>query len=117
MEWVQALKAVWVKHYGWPEVLVHDQGPEFMGRECQNLAGTAGVLTMPIDSQSPWQNGKTDRAGQSFKRQLWDMDETSWSLKRQSLSVVTRETVIVIGLGFLLINARVDPVCVCQVFC
>ena len=34
-----------------------------------------GVLTMPIDSQSPWQNGKTERAGQSFKHQLWDLDE------------------------------------------
>ena len=32
-------------------------------------------LTMPIDSQSPWQNGKTERAGQSFKHQLWDLDE------------------------------------------
>ena len=30
---------------------------------------------MPIDSQSPWKNGKTERAGQSFKHQLWDLDE------------------------------------------
>ena len=63
------------KHYGWPEIIVHDQGPEFMGNEFQNPAGAAGVLTMPIDSQSPWQNGKTNRAGQSFKHQLWDLDE------------------------------------------
>ena len=48
----------WVKHHGWPEVIVHDQGPEFMGSEFQNPAGAAGVLTMPIDSQCPWQNGK-----------------------------------------------------------
>ena len=46
-----------------------------MGNEFQNPAGAAGVLTMPIDSQSPWQNGKTERAGQSFKHQLWDLDE------------------------------------------
>ena len=46
-----------------------------MGNEFQNQAGAAGVLTMPIDSQSPWQNGKTERAGQSFKHQLWDLDE------------------------------------------
>ena len=46
-----------------------------MGSEFQNPAGAAGVLTMPIDSQSPWQNGKTERAGQSFKHQLWDLDE------------------------------------------
>ena len=68
-------KAVWVKHYGWPEIIVYDQGPEFMGSEFQNPVGAAGVLTMPIDSQGPWQNGKTERAGESFKRQLWDMDE------------------------------------------
>ena len=68
-------KIAWVKHCGWPEIIVHDQGPEFMGHEFQNPAGAAGVLTMPIDSQSPWQNGKTERAGQSFKHQLWDLDE------------------------------------------
>ena len=47
-------KAVGVKHYGWPEIQVHEQGPEFMRSEFQNPAGAAGVLTMPIDSQSPW---------------------------------------------------------------
>ena len=46
-----------------------------MGSEFQNPAGAAGVLTMPIDSQSLWQNGKTERAGQSFKHQLWDLNE------------------------------------------
>ena len=68
-------KIAWVKHYGWPEIIVHVQNPEFMGSEFQKPAGAAGVLTMPIDSQSPWQNGKTGRAGQSFKHQLWDLDE------------------------------------------
>ena len=72
---MKEFKIAWVKHYGWPEIIVHDQGPEFMGNEFQNLAGAAGVLTMPIDSQSPWQNGKTERAGQSFKHQLLDLDE------------------------------------------
>ena len=72
---MKEFKIAWVKHYGWPEIIVHDQGPEFMGNEFQNPAGAAGVLTIPIDSQSPWQNGKTERAGQSFKHQLWDLDE------------------------------------------
>ena len=57
------------------EIIVHEQGPEFTGNEFQNPAGAPGVLTMPIDSQSPWQYGKTERAGQSFKHQLWDLDE------------------------------------------
>ena len=72
---MKEFKIAWVKHCGWPEIIVHDQGPEFMGSEFQNPAGAAGVLTMPIDSQSPWQNEKTERAGQSFKHQLWDLDE------------------------------------------
>ena len=72
---MSVIKAVWVKHDGWPEILVNDQGPEFMESEFQNPAGAAVVLTMPIDSQSPWQNGQTERACQFFKHQLWDMDE------------------------------------------
>ena len=72
---MKEFKIAWVEHNGWPEIIVHDQGPGFMGNEFQNPAGAAGVLTMPIDSQSPWQNGKTERAGQSFKHQLWDLDE------------------------------------------
>ena len=50
---MKEFKIAWVKHYGWPEIITHDQGPEFMGNEFQNPAGAAGVLTMPIDSQSP----------------------------------------------------------------
>ena len=46
---MKEFKIAWVKHYGWPEIIVHDQGPEFMGNEFQNPAGAAGVLTMPID--------------------------------------------------------------------
>ena len=37
--------------------------------------GGIGRQSLPIDSQSPWQNGKTESAGQPFKRHLWDMDE------------------------------------------
>ncbi len=70
-----AFKHCWVKHYGYPETLVHDQGTEFMGRDFQNALAAAGVMTIPIDSQSPWQNGKTERAGDSFKQQLWNTDE------------------------------------------
>ena len=71
---VSEFKAVWVEHCGWPEVIVHDQGPEFVGSEFQNPAGAASVWTMPIDSQSPWHNGKTEKTGQLFKHQLRDMD-------------------------------------------
>ena len=94
---MKEFKIAWVKHYGWPEIIVHDQGPEFMGNVFQNPAGAAGVLTMPIDSQSPWQNEKTARGR---------------SLKLQWPSVVTRGTDIAIGQVFLRINACLVPVCV-----
>ena len=60
---MKEFKIAWMKHYGWPEIIVHDQGPEFMGNEFQKPAGAAGVLTMPIDSQSAWQNWKNRKSG------------------------------------------------------
>ena len=27
---MKEFKIAWVKHYGWPEIIIHDQGPEFM---------------------------------------------------------------------------------------
>ena len=69
---------------------------------------------MPIDSQSHWQNGKTERAGQSFKHQLWDLDEECHieSLKLQWPSVVTRGTDTAIGQVFLRIKVCLFLVCV-----
>ena len=46
-----------------------------MGNEFQNPTGTAGVLTMRMESQSPSENDKTEKAGQSSKHQVWDQDE------------------------------------------
>ena len=33
---MKEFKIACVKHYGWPEIVVHDQGPEFLGNEFQN---------------------------------------------------------------------------------
>ena len=41
----------------------------------QSILFFQSICDVPIDSQSPWQNGKTERAGQSFKHQLRDLDE------------------------------------------
>ena len=108
---------VWVKPYGWPKIIVHDQGPEFMGSDFQNLAGAAGVLTMPIDSQSPWQNGKQKErdSHSNINCGIWTKSVTlkvRQSLKQQWPSVVTRGTDIAIGQVFLRINACLVPACV-----
>ena len=71
------------------------------------------------ESMAKW---KTERAGQSFKHQLWDLDEECQLKVRQSLkllwpSVVTRGTDIAIGQVFLRINACLVLVCVCLEAC
>ena len=47
----------WIRHYGWPELDVSDQGPEFVGHEFVNYVATSAALHHFIDSQSPWQQG------------------------------------------------------------
>ena len=119
---MKEFKIAWVKHYGWPEIIVHDQSPEFVGNEFQNPAGAAGVLTMPIDSQSPWQNEKQKErdSHSNVNCGIWMKSVTlkvRRSLKPQWPSVVTRETDIAIGQVFLRISECLVPACVCLEAC
>ncbi len=68
-----ALMRSWIKHYGWPEMGVGSQGPGFTGHNWQECLGDQGVLVHLCDSQSPWQNGRTERAGGSLKDQVYDV--------------------------------------------
>ena len=72
------------------------------------FTGAAGVVSMLVDSQSPWQNGKTGTAGQYFKHQLWDMHEDCHIEGNMECkaAVVTRWV-------FLRTNACLEQVCVC----
>ena len=60
---------VWARIFGFPEIAVVDPGGEFMGyfAEMLNHNGTA---ILPTDARSPWQNGRTERAGKEWKRQF-----------------------------------------------
>ena len=62
-----AFAKYWVRYFGFPELLVSDQGTEFTGAVFGNYVGEGGTLLHFIDSQSPWQNGRAERAGGSFK--------------------------------------------------
>ena len=64
------LLATWVDAYGWPEVIVCDQGKEFFGEEFGGQFQQHGVLVHIIDSKAPWQNGSTERAGGVLKELL-----------------------------------------------
>ena len=69
---LEAFLHSWVKHYGWPEMIVCDQGPEYTGQAWQDYLGDHGILVHLCDSQSPWQNGRTERAGGALKEQIYD---------------------------------------------
>ena len=60
----------WIEAYGWPEVVVCDQGKEFFGEEFGGQLQQHGILVHMIDSKAPWQNGPTERAGGVFKELL-----------------------------------------------
>ena len=79
---LDAFSKEWVRHYGWPELVVTDQGPEFTGKEFIQYLGEAGCLQHFTDSQSPWQQGRTERAGGAVKDMLKDViaEESSRNL-------------------------------------
>eukprot|EP00959_Pyramimonas_sp_CCMP1952_P265940 5560282-Pyramimonas_sp.AAC.1 len=52
----------WLRAFGPPEILVVDEGKEFMGTFADR-ASEAGCLVSTIDARAPWKNAKTERAG------------------------------------------------------
>ncbi len=40
----------WIRHYGWPELMITDQGPEFVGHEFVTYIASGGCLQHFIDS-------------------------------------------------------------------
>ena len=55
--------------YGQPDVVVLDPGKEFEG--CfADMAQEYSMTILPTDRESPWQNGRTERAGGLWKSQF-----------------------------------------------
>ena len=59
----------WIRPYGFPDVVVCDPGGEFEGYFAEQLQAY-GVTLLPTDARSPWQNGKTERAGGTWKHRF-----------------------------------------------
>ena len=59
----------WVRVFGLPDILVLDPGTEFEGAFTE-WAQAYGITILPCDRESPWQNGRTERAGGLWKEQL-----------------------------------------------
>ena len=58
----------WIKFFGPPEILVTDQGTEFLGQDFMERAAASGITQLPINSKAPWENGRTENAGSHWKR-------------------------------------------------
>jgi hypothetical protein len=59
----------WLRIFGEPEVLVLDPGTEFQAYFSE-MASARGMAVLPTDARSPWQNGRTERAGGEWKKQF-----------------------------------------------
>ncbi|CAJ1392757.1 unnamed protein product [Effrenium voratum] len=65
-----ALLRTWFAHYGAPRMLICDQGGEFVGSKFADTLTDLGVIVHYTDVASPWQNGRVERFGGSFKSTL-----------------------------------------------
>ena len=66
----RAFAKEWMAHYGPPALVVADQGREFVGNGFTDPLGHLGVPVHFINVRSPWENGRTERAGGILKSRL-----------------------------------------------
>ena len=66
----------WVRTFGMPEMVVCDQGREFMSSFCRKV-NEYGALVRTIGARSPWQQGRTERHGGLAKGMLKKVVEQS----------------------------------------
>ena len=71
-----AFRRLWLQHYSAPEMVVTDLGPEFIGGSFTAEMGKHAILHHHIDSQSPWQQGRTERAGGVLKDMILKVMES-----------------------------------------
>ena len=65
----------WIRYFGPPLVVIVDQGKEFVGKDFTDMCNAQGILLHVIDVRAPWQNGRTERHGDLFKKLY---DKTCW---------------------------------------
>ena len=69
--WTAFLRS-WTRTFGFPEIVVVDQGREFMAGFSQKL-NESGTIVRTIGARSPWQQGRTERHGGLAKGTLMQM--------------------------------------------
>jgi len=60
----------WVQYFGPPLVTIADQGKEFVGSMFKQFCDAQGILLHITDVRAPWQNGRTERHGDIYKKIL-----------------------------------------------
>ena len=83
----------WVGHYGPPRLVVCDQGREFLEPFVSKLAET-GIMVHYIDSRSPWQNARTERAGGAYKSRLETVLHETTAETEEEFMIAVAETQI-----------------------
>lgn len=83
----------WVAHYGPPKLLVCDQGREFTGAAFVDYLNQSGVPIHFIDVRVPWQNSRTEKAGDIFKTRLETViHETTTAILEEDFVCAVAET-------------------------
>ena len=81
-----AFSRSWGRLLGWPQVLIADQGTEFLG-DFKGKCSDLGIILHTLGARAPHQQGRTERHGALFKatfqKAVWDcppQDHHEWRL-------------------------------------
>ena len=58
----------WIQYFGPPLVIIVDQGKEFVGTQFKEFTSANSILLHIIDVMAPWENGRTERHGDIYKK-------------------------------------------------
>ena len=64
----KCLNERWIQYFGPPLVIIADQGKEFVGTHFKEFTNANSILLHIIDVRAPWQNGRTERHGDIYKK-------------------------------------------------
>ena len=85
----------WHKHYKMPELIITDQGTEFTGKEFTSYVADHVCLHHFIDSQSSWQQGRTERDGGSLREDLRKIVQECGLMSESEFDMALAEAVAV----------------------
>ena len=81
----------WLAHYT-PKLLVCDQGREFTGAAFVDYLNQHGVPIHFIDVRAPWQNSRTEKAGDIYKNRLETVIHETTAVSEEDFLCAVAET-------------------------